>query len=56
MPITLLRPAMMLGLTLALMNNVAADTGAQTLYTTSITQAEILHGIMLLAPGRKRRA
>lgn len=31
--------------------------GAQamaSLYTTSITQAEILHGIMLLAPGRRR--
>jgi predicted nucleic acid-binding protein len=31
--------------------------GAQpmaSLYTTSITQAEILHGIMLLPPGRRR--
>ena len=27
-----------------------------TLYTTAITQAEILHGIMLLAAGRRRRA
>jgi predicted nucleic acid-binding protein len=27
-----------------------------TLYTTAITQAEILHGILLLAPGRRRRA
>ena len=36
MPITILRPAMTLGLTLALMNNVAADTGAQTLYTRSL--------------------
>jgi predicted nucleic acid-binding protein len=29
---------------------------AASLYTTSITQAEILHGIMLLAPGRRRSA
>ena len=29
---------------------------ASSLYTTSITQAEILHGLMLLAPGRRRRA
>jgi predicted nucleic acid-binding protein len=32
--------------------------GAQpvtSLYTTSITQAEILHGILLLPPGRRRR-
>ena len=29
---------------------------AASLFTTSITQAEILHGIMLLAPGLKRRA
>ncbi len=29
---------------------------AQNLYTTSITQSEILHGIMLLPLGRKRRA
>ena len=33
-----------------------ASHRAQSLHTTSITQAEILHGIMLLAPGRKRRA
>jgi predicted nucleic acid-binding protein len=26
------------------------------LYTTAITQAEILHGLMLLPPGRRRRA
>ena len=36
MPITILRPAMTLGLTIALMNNVAADTGTQTLYTRSL--------------------
>lgn len=29
---------------------------AAGLYTTSITQAEILHGLMLLPPGRRRRA
>jgi predicted nucleic acid-binding protein len=29
---------------------------ATSLYTTSITQAEILHGIMLLPSGRKRSA
>jgi len=29
---------------------------AQTLYTTSITQAEILYGILLLPAGRKRDA
>lgn len=29
---------------------------AATLYTTSITQAEILHGLMLLPPGRRRSA
>lgn len=29
---------------------------AASLYTTSITQAEILHGIMLLPAGRKRAA
>jgi toxin FitB len=29
---------------------------AASLYTTSITQAEILHGLMLLPPGRRRRA
>jgi sulfide dehydrogenase cytochrome subunit len=36
MPITILRPAMMLGLALALINNVSADTGPQTLYTRSL--------------------
>ena len=34
---------------------VAAQT-ATTLYTTSITQAEILHGIMLLPAGKRRTA
>lgn len=29
---------------------------ASALYTTSITQAEILHGILLLEPGRRRSA
>src|SRR3954469_4774586 len=29
---------------------------AASLYTTSITQAEILHGLMLLPSGRRRRA
>ena len=29
---------------------------AAGLYTTSIAQAEILHGLMLLPPGRRRRA
>ena len=29
---------------------------AASLYTTSITQAEILHGLMLLQPGRRRSA
>ena len=29
---------------------------AQSLFTTSITQAEILHGVMLLAPGKRRDA
>jgi toxin FitB len=29
---------------------------ATSLYTTSITQAEILHGLMLLPPSRRRRA
>lgn len=29
---------------------------ALSLYTTSITQAEILHGIMLLPSGRRRNA
>jgi hypothetical protein len=32
------------------------EQSAANLYTTSITQAEILHGIMLLPPGRRRRA
>ena len=34
----------------------AAAQPASGLYTTSITQAEILHGIMLLSPGRRRKA
>ncbi len=34
---------------------LAAQTAA-SLYTTSITQAEILHGLMLLPAGRRRRA
>jgi toxin FitB len=34
---------------------VAAQPAA-SLHTTSITQAEILHGIMLLSAGRRRRA
>lgn len=34
---------------------VAAQS-ASAIYTTSITQAEILHGLMLLPPGRRRRA
>ena len=29
---------------------------SQSLYTTSITQAEILHGVMLLPSGRRRKA
>jgi hypothetical protein len=29
---------------------------AMSLYTTSITQAEILHGVMLLPAGRRRKA
>ena len=29
---------------------------AASVYTTSITHAEILHGLMLLPPGRRRRA
>jgi predicted nucleic acid-binding protein len=33
-----------------------AGQAAADLYTTSITQAEILHGLMLLAPGRRRSA
>lgn len=34
---------------------VAAQPAA-SLCTTSITQAEVLHGLMLLPPGRRRRA
>ena len=34
---------------------LAAQTAA-SLYTTSVTQAEILHGLMLLPAGRRRRA
>lgn len=33
-----------------------ASQPATSLYTTSITQAEILHGVMLLPPGRRRNA
>ncbi|HXY38324.1 MAG TPA: PIN domain-containing protein, partial [Vicinamibacteria bacterium] len=33
-----------------------AAQAAASLYTTSITQAEILHGLLLLPPGRRRRA
>ncbi len=33
-----------------------AGQSAASLYTTSITQAEILHGLMLLPAGRRRRA
>ena len=33
-----------------------ADQPATTLYTTTITQAEILHGIMLLPAGKRRGA
>lgn len=33
-----------------------AEQPAAGLYTTAITQAEILHGLMLLPPGRRRRA
>lgn len=33
-----------------------ADQPALSLYTTSITQAEILHGIILLPAGRRRQA
>lgn len=29
---------------------------ATSVYTTSITQAEILHGVLLLSPGRRRSA
>lgn len=33
-----------------------ADQPATSLYTTSVTQAEILHGIMLLPSGKRRSA
>lgn len=33
-----------------------AGQPATNLYTSSITQAEILHGLLLLPPGRRRRA
>ena len=33
-----------------------ASQPATSLYTTSITEAEILHGIMLLPAGRRRKA
>jgi predicted nucleic acid-binding protein len=33
-----------------------ASQPATSLYTTSVTQAEILHGVMLLPPGRRRNA
>lgn len=33
-----------------------ASQPAPSLYTTSITQAEILHGVRLLPPGKRRRA
>jgi predicted nucleic acid-binding protein len=33
-----------------------AEQPTPALYTTAITQAEILHGLMLLPPGRRRRA
>lgn len=33
-----------------------ASRPATTLYTTSITQAEILHGVMLLPAGKRRNA
>jgi toxin FitB len=33
-----------------------ASQPATSLYTTSITQAEVLHGIMLLAAGKRRNA
>jgi toxin FitB len=33
-----------------------AEQPSPALYTTAITQAEILHGLMLLPPGRRRRA
>ena len=33
-----------------------AEQPTAGLYTTAVTQAEILHGLMLLPPGRRRRA
>jgi toxin FitB len=39
----------------AVMRWVAAQPAA-SLYTTSITQAEILHGVMLIPEGRRRNA
>ncbi|MGH8606919.1 MAG: VapC toxin family PIN domain ribonuclease, partial [Gammaproteobacteria bacterium] len=39
----------------SVMRWVAAQP-ATSLYTTSITQAEILHGVMLLPSGRRRNA
>ena len=33
-----------------------AEQQATTLYTTSITQAEVLHGILLLPAGKRRAA
>jgi hypothetical protein len=33
-----------------------AEHPRAALYTTAITEAEILHGLMLLPPGRRRRA
>lgn len=39
----------------AVMRWVAAQPAA-SLYTTSITQAEILHGVMLIPEGRRRHA
>lgn len=33
-----------------------AEHPTAALYTTAVTQAEILHGLMLLPPGRRRRA
>lgn len=39
----------------AVVHWVAAQPMA-SLYTTSITQAEVLHGILLLPPGRRRSA
>ena len=33
-----------------------ADQQATTLYTTSVTQAEVLHGILLLPAGKRRAA